>query len=194
MKLRSGEMMALALTVSLASTSVAVADEMFLKFTSANGIEILGDSTDKAHAGELALASYSVGVTAESSWTKGGGASVGKPNPADLSFTMNVNRAVPPILQHITTGRAASKAVLTLRSDSQGNKTGDEYAKYTFEGLFFTSVGQGLNGAGHAVSAVSAIYKTLRLQTFAPGSSTPLSCIFWDIPGGVATDCLNDNR
>jgi type VI secretion system secreted protein Hcp len=179
---------ATAVVATLASPA-AWADQMFLKITGGTGIVIVGSSTDPAHLNEIDLTSYTVGVTADSSWTKGGGASVGKPAPGELQVTMDVNRAVPPILQHITTGKAAPTAVLVVRSDSQGGKAGLEYAKYTFEGLFFTNVGEGLNGAGRAVAAVSAVYKTFKLETFAPGSPAPVSCVFWDIPAGIATGC-----
>jgi type VI secretion system secreted protein Hcp len=185
---------AAALAAAVASPA-AFADEMFLKFSPPfAAAEIIGDSTDKSHPGEIVLTSYTLGVTAESSWTKGGGASVGKPNPGELQFTMDVNRSLPAILHHITTGKAAVKAVLTVRNDAAGNKAGFEYVKYAFEGMFFTSVGQGLNGAGRAVGAVSAVYKTFRMETFAPGSPTPVSCIYWNIPEGTATDCVADNR
>ena len=177
----------MALVGGLAS-NMAVADEMFLKFITSAG-DILGDSTDPQHPNEIVLLSYSLGVEADTSWTKGGGASVGKPNPHDLTFTAALNRSVPTIIKYITTGKAAEQAILTLRSDASGNKPGFEYAKYTFEGVFFTGVGQSLGGAGRAVSAVSAVYKTVKVQQFAPGNPVAVSCVFWDIPAGTVSDC-----
>jgi type VI secretion system secreted protein Hcp len=184
MELRTGVFVAIALVGALAST-VAVADDLFLGFST----DIVGDSTDPQHPGEIVLLSYSLGVTAESSWTKGGGASVGKPNPGDFQFTAELNRPIPTIAKYITTGKAAQKATLTVRSDAVGNKAGFEYAKYTFEGAFFTSVGQGLNGLGRAVSAVSFIYKTMKAELFAPGSTAAVSCVLWDIPAGTSVTC-----
>lgn len=188
MQLRTSAcILVMALGGGLAST-MAVADDMFLKFSGGAG-DIQGDSTDKGHPNEIVLLSYSLGVEADTSWTKGGGASVGKPNPLDLHFTAAMNRSVPTILKYITTGKAAPTAILTLRSATVGNTTGFEYAKYTFEGVFFTSVGQGLNGAGRAVSAISAVYKTVKVEQFAPGSPGAVSCVFWDVPFGTAGDC-----
>jgi len=186
MQHRTGVCM-LTLVGGLASSS-AIADEMFLKFIGGND-EILGDSTDTQHPGEIFLLSYSVGVEAESSWTKGGGASVGKPNPLEFNFTAAMNRSIPTILKYIATGKAAPQAILTVRSDISGNRIGFEYAKYTFEGLFFTNVGQGLSGAGRAVSAVSAVYKTVKVQQFAPGIPNAVSCVLWDVPAGTADNC-----
>jgi type VI secretion system secreted protein Hcp len=185
MQIRNGVcVVAIALAGGSASAT-ASADEMFLKFSG----EIVGDSTDPQHLNEIVLLSYSLGVTAETSWTKGGGASVGKPNPGDFQFTAAMNRSVPTILKYITTGKAAPSATLTVRSDGVGNKPGFEYAKYTFEGMFFTSVGQGLTGEGRAVSASSGVYKTLKVEQFAPGTTTPVSCVLWDIPAGTAGNC-----
>ena len=169
--------------------NLARADQMFLKFLPGSAGEILGDSTDAQHPGEIVVLSYSIGVEADSSWTKGGGASVGKPNPLDLQFTAAMNRSVPSILKYITTGSASPMAILTLRSDIPGNRAGFEYAKYTFEDLFFTSVVQNLAGPGRAVSAVSAVYKTVQMQQFAPGVPDAVSCVKWDIPAGTADDC-----
>lgn len=163
----------------------AMADDIFLKFSG----DIVGDSEDPQHPNEIVVLSYSLDVTAESSWTKGGGASVGKPNPGDLQFIAALNRSVPTIVKYITTGTAADTATLTIRTDRVGNRPGFEYAKYKFEDIFFTSVGQSLNGAGRAVSAVSFVYKTVQAQLFAPGNPVAVSCVRWDIPAGTSGKC-----
>ena len=178
-----------ALVGSVASNT-AFADDMFLKFSDTlPGLEIVGDSTDVQHPNEIVLLSYALGVEADSSWTKGGGASVGKPNPGDLRFTTALNRAVPALVKYITTGKAAPTATLTVRSNIPGNRLGHEYAKYTFTGVFFTSIDQGLTGTGRAVSAVSAVYKTVKVEQFAPGNPVAVSCVEWEIPSGLVQDC-----
>ena len=176
--------LAIALAAGLASTA-AMADDIFLKFSG----DIVGDSTDPQHQNEIVVLSYSLGVTADSSWTKGGGAFVGKPVPGDFQYSATLNRSVPTIVQYITTGKLAASATLTLRSDPVGNKAGFEYAKYTFEGTFFTNVSQGVNAAGRVVNEVSFVYKTLRLQLFAPGNPTAVSCVLWDIPASTSVPC-----
>jgi type VI protein secretion system component Hcp len=100
-----------------------------------------------------------------------------------------MNRSVPTIVKYITTGKAAAQAILTVRSDAPGKKPGNEYVKYTFEGVFFTNVGQGLSGEGRVVSAVSGVYKTVKIEEFAPGNPAPVSCVLWDIPGGTSVSC-----
>jgi type VI secretion system secreted protein Hcp len=188
MQLRTSACILVIALVGGFASDTAVADDMFLKFSGGTG-DILGDSTDPQHPNEIVLLSYSLGVEADSSWTKGGGASVGKPNPLDLRFTAALNRSVPTILKYITTGTAVPTAVLTVRSDVPGNRSGFEYAKYTFEDVFFTSVGQGLSGAGRAVSAISLVYKTVQVQQFAPGNPVAVSCVIWNVPAGTVSVC-----
>ena len=173
-------------------TASAFADDMFLKFSGAAscGGNIVGDSTDPQHPNEIVVSSYSLGVDAESSWTKGGGASVGKPNPGPLKFTMSPNLALPKLLKCIATGHSAQQAVLTIRFERAGPKTGFVYAKYTFTDLFFTSIDQAAtDGTQPPLVAVSAVYKTLKLQEFAKGPPPTSSCFQWDIPAGAAGDC-----
>lgn len=171
-------------------SSVAVADQLFLKFVgSPTAGEIPGDSTDPQHPNEIVVLSYSLGITAESSWTKGGGASVGKPNPGKLNFEHYYDTAVPAMVKYIATGSAARSATLTARSDPRGNKPGTEYARYTFEDFYFTDVGQALNGEGRAVNAAAGVYRTLKVQTFAPNNPVAVSCVFWDVPSGTTSDC-----
>jgi type VI secretion system secreted protein Hcp len=177
-----------AIGIASAST-LAMADQMFLKFVGSPAAgEILGGSTDPQHLNEIAVVSYSLGIDAESSWTKGG-ASVGKPNPGKLNFEHYFDTSIPAMVKYIATGSAAPLATLTVRSDPKGNKAGFEYAKYTFEDFFFTSVGQVLNGEGRPVSAVSGVYKSLKVQIFAPGDPIAVSCVRWDVPSGATSDC-----
>jgi type VI protein secretion system component Hcp len=163
----------------------ACADELFLAFDS----DIAGGSTDPRHRGALRLLSYSLGVEADTSWTRGGGASVGKPQPGEFRFTMEIDRALPAMHRLITRGLAAAAATLTVRSDVPGNRAGFEYAKVRFAGLFFTGVDQALAGPGRAVAAVSGVYKSVQIEVYEPGSPDPASCTKWDVPSGVVEDC-----
>ena len=175
-----------------AGSTQALADEMFLKFTgSANcGSGIPGDSTDAHHPNEIVVSSYSIGLEADSSWTKGGGASVGKPNPGPFKFTMASNLALPKLMKCIATGTPAALAELSVRADRQGSKPGFEYAKYTMTNVFLTSIDQaGTNGKEPPLVAISMVYKTLKLQEFTKGPPAATTCFTWDIPAGTAGDC-----
>ncbi|HEX4884447.1 MAG TPA: type VI secretion system tube protein Hcp, partial [Casimicrobiaceae bacterium] len=97
-----------ALLVLGLAAAPACADELFLAFDA----EIVGDSTDPRHRGALRLLSYALGVEADTSWTRGGGASVGKPQPGEFRFTTEYSRALPSIHKFITRGLEAPPATL----------------------------------------------------------------------------------
>jgi type VI protein secretion system component Hcp len=171
----------LVLATSLA-VAPAFADEAFLRLD-----DIPGDSNDAQHPGGIAVTSFSLGVEAETSWTRGGGASVGKPNPGELRFTALVDRSVAGMLLKITEGKAVPTATLTVRTDGKGNRTVD-YLRYSFAGVFFTAVGQGLNGTGRAAMAVAAVYKSIKVEVIGTDGRV-VSCASWDVPSGTVEDC-----
>ncbi len=185
-------LVAVAAAFGIASAPSA-ADDMFLRFNS----EIVGESTDAKHAGAIDVDSYGLGVKAISDWTKGGGASVGKPAPGEFRFTAAMNSSVPTILRYIATGRAADGATLTVRTAAKGGgnrngRDGFEYLKLTFTGLYFTSLEHMLVDGGRATSEVSAVYRSLRTE-YTPlnpnGTAGSVVCTLWDIPAGTVNSC-----
>ncbi|HVF64839.1 MAG TPA: type VI secretion system tube protein Hcp [Casimicrobiaceae bacterium] len=171
----------LVLTASFAAAP-AFADEVFLRL---DGIP--GDSSDAQHPGEISVTSFSLGVEAETSWTKGGGASVGKPNPGELRFTALVDRSIAGMVIKITEGKAVASATLSVRPDAKGSRTAD-YLRYSFEGMFFTAVGQGLSGTGRAAMAIAAVYKTIKIEVIGADGRVA-SCAYWDVSSGSTEGC-----
>ena len=144
---------------------------------------------DAGHPNEIALASFSFGLDAESSWTRGGGVSVGKANPSDVRITAPLDSSLAGMVRKITEGKSSPTAVLSVRSNAPGNRAGFEYVKYTFSGVFFTNVDQVLSGTGRALSAASMIYKSIRIEQFSPADGRRVSCAFWEVPTGTVEDC-----
>jgi type VI secretion system secreted protein Hcp len=173
-----------ALALGAVLSSAVWADDAFLKLS-----DIAGDSTDAQHPNEIALLSFSFGFEADSSWTRGGGVSVGKPNPGDLRVTAGMDRSLAGMVRKITEGKSSPTAVLSVRSSAPGNRVGFEYIRYTFSGVFFVNVDQALAGNGRAITGASMIYKTLMIEQFSPADGRRVSCVFWDIPGGSVEDC-----
>ncbi len=188
MHLRTSVCRAAVVLVGSLGCTAPLADQMFISLSG-----IPGDSTDVGHKGEIDVLSYSVGVTATTSWTSGGGAGVGKPNPGELNFSAAWDRSAPEMLRLIASGKFVPTVVLTVRSGNPPNQdpspTATEYAKYTFESVFLTSVGQRLDGAGRAVNVVSGVYRTMMQQHFAPGSPVPVTCTKWDVQAFTVTAC-----
>jgi len=178
-----------ALALGAVLSGGAAADDAFLKLS-----DIAGDSTDPQHPNEIALLSYSFSLDADSSWTRGGGASVGKAIPGDVRITAAMDRSLAGMVRKITEGHNSPTAVLSVRSSAPGNRTGFEYIKYTFTNVYFTNVDQALAGNGRAVTGASMIYRSLQIEQFSPANGTRVSCVSWDIPTSTVEDCNAPSR
>ena len=118
-------------------------------------------------------------VTADSSWTKGGGASVGKPNPGSLRVAKPVDAGSIAAFHNIVAGASFPTAVLTLAS-GKGNTTSTMV--YEMTELFVTAVAQSA-ADGLTTEDLSMVFKTVKWTfTDASGGSSSGS---WSVPGGV---------
>jgi type VI secretion system secreted protein Hcp len=123
--------------------------------------------------------SCSLAVAAESSWTKGGGVSVGKPNPEPIRFTKEVDANSITLLKKITTGTSFASAKFTATS---GTGAGATTVIYELTGLFVTSLTH-VGSGGAPLEEVSFVYKTLAWKFIdANGTETTGR---WDIPAGT---------
>jgi type VI secretion system secreted protein Hcp len=97
-----------------------MAFDAFLKL---DGIK--GESTDKTHAGEIEIHSFSWGVSNTGTFASGGGGSTGKATFQDFSFTTEGSSASPQMFLSAAMGKHIPEAVLTLRK--AGEKPLDYY-------------------------------------------------------------------
>lgn len=132
-------------------------------------------------------------VEADTSWTKGGGASVGKPNPGGLTWTHQFDVASPVILGSICTGRAFPKAELQLTRET-GSGAAETYLAMVMEGAFITRVAHSGSAEGDAVQQVEMVFKTVRIdykrQDRATGQLGPAKTFTWDIAAGTASPSI----
>ena len=169
---------------SIFTPALIVVALLTASFTSpANGASNPGGSL----SGQLQLAggksfpvlSCSVAVAADSSWTKGGGASVGKPNPEPIRFTKAFDEHSIAILKAITTGKAFASAKFTATA---GTGTGTTTMTYELTELFVTSITHVSEG-GTPVEEVAFVYKTLAWK-FVDANGVETKGV-WDIPAGT---------
>lgn len=158
MKMKLSTLLALtpAAVAALAPTSVAAATTYFLKL---DGIP--GESADKLHKEWIELQGWSLGVTAESSWTKGGGASLGKPNPGPFSTTATLSKASPVLYSYIAQGKVIPSATLAVsRTTSTGAAT--DYYTVKLENVYLTSVktGGAVGDSGLPAESLTLVYKS----------------------------------
>ena len=92
-----------------------MAVDFFLKL---EGPNVEGESMDAAHADEIAINSWSWGMTQTGTMhvAKGGGA--GKVNVQDISLTKLVDKASPNLMQHCCKGTQFETATLVCRKAS----------------------------------------------------------------------------
>jgi type VI secretion system Hcp family effector len=82
---------------------------LFLRFASETEA-IAGESTVRGYENWIQISDATWGLSAESSWSKSGGASVGKPLPDAFSWTQSMDRSVLSTLAAIAGGKALPTA------------------------------------------------------------------------------------
>jgi type VI protein secretion system component Hcp len=127
------------------------------------------------------VTAYSWEVTALSSFTQGGGASVGKPNPSAIRFTKLIDAGSIQTLLNIANGTAFPSAVFTV-TVGKGNSAGTMV--YEMENLFVTRLSTSA-ADGLVTEEVSLIFKVVRWTfTSADGEVTTGT---WDVVSGAAS-------
>ncbi|MGH9140813.1 MAG: Hcp family type VI secretion system effector [Vicinamibacterales bacterium] len=120
--------------------------------------DIKGESLDDKHKDEIEVLSYSWGVNNAGSMAFGGGGGEGKASFHDLSFTHNVDKASPVLMQACATGVHIKEATITHRKSGKGQQ---EYLVVKMNDVIVTSVTHGgsAGGGDHAENVSLAFAK-----------------------------------
>ena len=149
-----------------------------------------GESIQKGKEKWVEIQGWDWEVEAESSWTKGGGASVGKPNPGKMSFVHRFDTSSTVILGYICSGKAFPKVELQMMKTT-GRGTPETYFTMTMEGAFITKVSNSGTEEGNVVQRVETVFKTVKIEYKAQDNKTgamgPVKTYNWDIPAGTAS-------
>lgn len=173
------------LALATAVTSVVGAA---IALTASTGAHAAAAGRPKPVVGQLVLGgatsdvtAYSWEVTAASSFTAGGGASVGRPNPSAFRFTKQIDPSSIPALLKIAQGASFPSAVFTV---TFGKGKSASTMVYELEDIFITSVTQG-SSDGLVTEEVSFVFKFVRWTfTSAAGDVTTGT---WDVVSGAAS-------
>ena len=132
-------------------------------------------------------------VEAETSWTKGGGAAVGKPSPGKMNWEHTFDRASNIILSYICTGKSFSKIELQM-CKSTGDKGRQPFFTVIMTEAFITKVNQSATEEGNVAQKVEMVFKHINIvykqqgaQANAPGALSEAGTFDWDIPSGEAS-------
>jgi type VI secretion system Hcp family effector len=136
-------------------------------------------------------------VEAETSWTKGGGASVGKPNPGKMNWEHSFDKSSTVVLKMIFSGASFDKVELKMfKGTGAGTAAGDatNFFYMVMNGAFITKVANSATEEGNVVQKVEMVFKSVEF-TYRPqadgtvqgqkaGTLLEKYSVKWDIPGG----------
>jgi len=150
----------LALLFSLAIAPLVSSAAQVDYFLKLDGID--GESTEKGHANEIEVASYSWGVTNPTTAGSGGGAGAGKVVLQDFHFVKQIDKSSPKLLFACATGKHIKSAVLTVR---KGNgRGGVDFLVITLEDVLVSSYQTGGN-ARELADSVSLSFAKATMKT-----------------------------
>ncbi len=109
-----------------------MAADMFLKI---DGIP--GESTDKAHANEIEVLSFSWGIQQQRSGSasSGGSLTAGRADFQDFTIVKPIDKASPLLMQHCADGKHLANMRLELCRSGEDKQP---YMKYTFTDVIIT--------------------------------------------------------
>ncbi len=150
-----------------------------------------GESNLKGKEKWIEIQGWDWEVESETSWTKGGGASVGKPNPGKLNFEHRFDTSSTAFLGYICTGKAFPKAQLEMTKASSINGIPQTYFTMAMEGIYITKVSNSGTEDGLIAQKIEMVFKTVRIdyraQNEKDGSLGVPKTFTWDIPAGSAS-------
>jgi type VI secretion system secreted protein Hcp len=149
-----------------------------------------GESIQKGKEKWIEIQGWDWEVEAETSWTKGGGASVGKPNPGKMNFEHYFDTSSTVIMGYICTGKAFPKCELQMMKTT-GSATPETYFTMIMEGAFITKVSNTGTEEGNVTQKVEMVFKTVKIeykpQDNKTGKLGAVKTYNWDIPAGTAS-------
>ncbi len=151
-----------------------------------------GESKQKGFEKWVEVQGWDWEVEAESSWTKGGGASVGKPNPGKFNFEHYYDKSSNTILNYISTGTAFVEVHLHMCKGT-GAQTMQAFFLMKMCDAYITKVSNNATEDGNVAQKVELVFKDIEIQYkpqgegSGPGSLGGATRYYWNIPEGRST-------
>jgi type VI secretion system secreted protein Hcp len=134
----------------------------FIKFAD---VVTEGESTHETHngkAGWIEISDWSWDIEADTSFLKGAGASVGKPQPGSLSFSHYYDTASPTIMLKIVQGKHFPLVhILMLKQTGEASGKGEPYFGMTMKEGFVTKVSSKGAEDGSVTQDVEMVFKSI---------------------------------
>lgn len=144
---------------------------------------VTGDSVAKGHESWIRIAALAWEVEAESSWTSGSGASVGRPKPGKISLKLATGPWSTAFLRAITTGTTLDKPGGPIFLDHLA-ADGRLLVRLKMEGLFVTQYMIASASQELPQDQLEGVFRTVRLENYygAPDPKVAPTALDWDIP------------
>ena len=153
-----------------------------------------GESKQTGYEKWIELQSWDWEVEAETSWTKGGGAAVGKPAPGKMNWEHVFDRSSNTILSFICTGKSFPDVTLEMCKSTGNIDKREAFFTVKMNEVFITKVNQAATEEGNVTQKVEMVFKHINivykqqgLQANAPGALSEAGTFDWDIPSGEAS-------
>jgi type VI secretion system Hcp family effector len=156
-----------------------------------------GECRQEGFTNWIEIQSWDWEVESETSWTKGGGASVGKPNPGKMNWEHYFDKSSTVLLKFIFSGASFDEIILRMykgTGSSKANTDETNFFQMTMNGAFITKVANSATEEGNVLQKVEMVFKSVEFVYRAqndgtkPGQKAGMlgakNTIFWDIPGG----------
>jgi type VI protein secretion system component Hcp len=149
-----------------------------------------GESIQKGMERWVELQGWSWELDAESSWTKGGGASVGKPVPGAFSFQHYYDSSSHVIMGFACTGSMFPQVQVQMKRGA-GAMLPETFLTITMDSAFITKVSSSGSEEGTVLQSVDMVFKAVRFDYRAQDSRTGKvgapKTFTWDVPAGTAS-------
>lgn len=148
-----------------------------------------GESTHETHNGSkgwIEISDWSWDITADTSFLKGAGASVGKPQPESLSFSHYYDTASPTIMSKIVQGKHFPNVwIVMLKQTGDESGKGEPYFGLHMKEAFITKVSSKGAEDGSVTQDVEMVFKTISVgykpQKLTGGGLDKQRDFGWDI-------------
>lgn len=124
-----------------------------------------GESTHTSNNGDkgwIEISDWSWDIEADTSFLKGAGASVGKPQPGTLSFSHYYDKSSPVIMQKIVQGKHFSKVnIVMLKQTGASDGQGEPYFAIQMDEAFITKVSSKGAEDGSVTQDVEMVFKAI---------------------------------
>ena len=149
-----------------------------------------GESVQKGKEKWIEIQGWDWEIEAESSWTKGSGASVGKANPGKMNFEHYFDTSSTVIMGYICTGKNFPKMELQMMKTT-GKGSPETYFTMSMEGAYITKVSNSGTEEGNVTQKCELVFKTVKIeykpQNNKDGTLMAVKTYNWDIPAGTAS-------